>query len=65
MPLAVVEEPRSSLLMRDISPAFGMARSAIGTGVVDYVLPLEDIAPMLVQLVAESNGSPKPHRVAV
>ena len=33
----------------------GMPRSAIATGVVDYVLPLEEIAPMLVQL---TSGEP-------
>jgi len=30
-----------------------MPSSAIGTGAVDYVLPLEEIGPTLVRLVAE------------
>lgn len=29
-----------------------MPRAAIATGAVDYVLPLEDIAPMLVRLTS-------------
>jgi two-component system chemotaxis response regulator CheB len=35
------------------SQAFGMPGSAIETGAVDYVLPLEDIGPALVRLVNE------------
>jgi two-component system chemotaxis response regulator CheB len=38
------------------SEFFGMPSAAIGTGDVDQVLPLEEIAPTLVRLVAE--GSP-------
>jgi two-component system chemotaxis response regulator CheB len=33
------------------SEAFSMPRTAIKTGGVDYILPLKDIAPMLVSLV--------------
>jgi two-component system, chemotaxis family, protein-glutamate methylesterase/glutaminase len=35
------------------SEAFGMPGAAIKTGAVDYVLPLEEIAPTLVRLVNE------------
>jgi len=38
------------------SQAFGMPRSAIETGCVDQVLPLESIGPELVRLVAEPAG---------
>lgn len=38
---------------RATSEYFGMPQSAIQTGVVDYVLPLPEIAPALVRLVGE------------
>jgi two-component system chemotaxis response regulator CheB len=41
------------------SQAFGMPGAAIQTGAVDYVLPLEDIAPTLVRLVSERQ-QPQP-----
>ena len=34
---------------------FGMPASAIASGVVDFVLPIQDIAPALVDLVAARN----------
>lgn len=42
------------------SEHFSMPRTAIGTGAVDYVLPLKEIAPALVQLLATGSY----HRVA-
>jgi two-component system chemotaxis response regulator CheB len=36
---------------------FGMPRSAIETGCVDLVLPLEEIAPALVRLVTSPTGT--------
>lgn len=35
------------------SEYFGMPGAAIGTGAVDYVLPLNEIAPMLIRLVSQ------------
>lgn len=35
------------------SEAFGMPGAAIRTGEIDYVLPLEEIAPMLIQLAMQ------------
>ncbi len=43
---------------RATSRCFGMPDSAIGTGAVDYVLPLEGIAPALVRLARERSGQP-------
>jgi two-component system chemotaxis response regulator CheB len=37
---------------------FSMPRSAIGTGCVDLVLPLEEIGPMLVRLVTGERPAP-------
>ncbi len=37
------------------SEFFGMPQAAIRTGCVDFVLPLEDIAPALVKLVMEGD----------
>ena len=37
----------------------GMPRAAIATGAVDYVLPLEEIGPMLVRL---ANAEPNDER---
>jgi two-component system chemotaxis response regulator CheB len=42
------------------SEAFGMPGAAIKTGSVDYVLPLEDIAPTLVRLVNERQQASHP-----
>lgn len=39
------------------SEHFGMPHSAIGTGAVKYVLPLEEIAPTLVRMANERAGS--------
>jgi two-component system chemotaxis response regulator CheB len=41
---------------RATSEHFGMPGSAIATGAVDYVLPLEEIAPALVRLAARSDA---------
>lgn len=38
------------------SEFFGMPQAAIRTGCVDFVLPLEDIAPALVKLVMEGDN---------
>lgn len=40
---------------KDSSEHFGMPGSAIDTGAVDHVLPLEEIAPALVRLVREKE----------
>ena len=37
---------------KETSKAFGMPRSAIATGAVDAVLPLEQIGPALVKLAS-------------
>jgi two-component system chemotaxis response regulator CheB len=37
------------------SEFFGMPRTAIQTGTVDFILPLPDIAPALITLVAEGD----------
>ncbi len=42
------------------SEAFGMPGAAIKTGAVDYVLPLEQIAPTLVRLVNERQRASDP-----
>src|SRR5262245_43606999 len=42
---------------RTTSEHFGMPGSAIATGAVDYVLPLEEIAPALVRLAARSASA--------
>lgn len=48
--LVIAQEPASA--------AFGtMPQSAIGTGAVDHVLPLERIAPTLVRLVGGPSAS--------
>lgn len=39
------------------SQVFSMPRSAIQTGCVDLVLPLEDIAPTLIRLVANARAA--------
>lgn len=39
---------------------FDMPRSAVATGVVDYVLPLDDIAPTVERLVHELTHAPHP-----
>jgi two-component system chemotaxis response regulator CheB len=42
---------------RETSDFFGMPGAAIATGLVDFILPLEEIAPALVTLVtADENG---------
>ena len=38
------------------SEHFGMPRAAIVTGAVDYVLPLEEIAPALVRVATQRSG---------
>ena len=42
------------------SQCFSMPSSAIQTGVVDYILPLEEIGPMLVNLVARRKQASGP-----
>jgi two-component system chemotaxis response regulator CheB len=37
---------------------FGMPRAAIEAGCVDYVLPVEEIAPNIVRLVSHGPESP-------
>jgi two-component system chemotaxis response regulator CheB len=39
----------------------GMPRAAIATGAVDYVLPLEEIGPMLVRLTTVEPNGGSPH----
>jgi two-component system chemotaxis response regulator CheB len=44
------------------SQHFDMPRAAISTGVVDYVLPVTQIAPLLSYLASNGNGrGPSPH----
>jgi two-component system chemotaxis response regulator CheB len=43
---------------RATSQVFGMPRSAIETGAVDYVLPLDEIAPTLRRLVGAGQHTP-------
>jgi two-component system chemotaxis response regulator CheB len=49
--IVIVQDPTSS-------EQPGMPRSAMGTGAVDYVLPLEFIAPLLIRLVREAQSHP-------
>jgi len=49
---------------RRTSEQFGMAASAIQTGAVDYVLPVDAIGPALVRLVATEPTPPAAHGVA-
>jgi two-component system chemotaxis response regulator CheB len=44
---------------RATSEVFGMPRAAIDTGVVDYIVPLPEIASTLVRLVAERSEAVK------
>ena len=43
----------------------GMPRAAIATGAVDYVLPLEEIGPMLVRLTSDEPDETGAGRAAV
>jgi two-component system chemotaxis response regulator CheB len=40
------------------SEYFGMPEATIGTGAVDFVLPLDQIADAIASLVAERSGRP-------
>ena len=43
---------------RATSAHFGMPGSAIRTGAVDYILPLEEIGPMIVRLTGDCGSRP-------
>ena len=41
---------------RESSEFFGMPSAAIGTGSVDFILPLSEIAPALISLVIQEES---------
>jgi two-component system, chemotaxis family, protein-glutamate methylesterase/glutaminase len=45
---------------RATSDHFGMPSSAIRTGAVDYILPLEEIGPKILDLTQQSQGQAEP-----
>jgi two-component system chemotaxis response regulator CheB len=47
---------------RATSDHFGMPGSAIRTGAVDYILPLEEIGPTILELTQQSQGQAEPSR---
>jgi two-component system chemotaxis response regulator CheB len=55
---AIVSEMGGIVIVQDPDSARapGMPRSTIRTGAVDFVLPLKDIAPCLMRLVAKADG---------
>jgi len=51
---------------RPTSQDFSMPETSIKTGDVDFILPLEEIAPKLIELVGDGSGQKKPgHRRTV
>ena len=46
----------------ETSECFSMPQAAIRTGAVDYILPLDEIGPMLVQLASQNERRPEPWR---
>jgi len=49
---------------RSTSQDFSMPESSIKTGDVDFILPLEDIAPKLISLVGRGRGSDRPQAMS-
>ncbi|HEV2694143.1 MAG TPA: chemotaxis protein CheB, partial [Verrucomicrobiae bacterium] len=50
---------------RPTSENFSMPETSINTGDVDFILPLEEIAPMLIALVWAGNKSPAAKKAVV
>jgi two-component system, chemotaxis family, protein-glutamate methylesterase/glutaminase len=57
MGVEAIKKMRGTVIAQDeeSSEFFGMPRAAIATGYVDYVLPLDEIAPALVSLVMQGD----------
>lgn len=54
----MIKQSGGTVIVQDeaTSEFFGMPGSAIGTGVADFILPLEDIAPTLVALATRGEA---------
>jgi two-component system, chemotaxis family, protein-glutamate methylesterase/glutaminase len=48
--LAAIKHTGGITIAQDLAPFTGMPQSAIDTGLIDFILPLEDIGPRLIEL---------------